>query len=608
MSTVRSLVAPSAANKRHVPNYQVDKAEFHKCINDAEYFIENYCYIQHPVKGRVPFKMYEFQREALKRFQQHRLNSVLKSRQMGFSTLMAAFIFWNMLRKPGFVALVLANKEHTAKNVLKKVRYMIMELEKEQKAGRCKIVLPWPWRRFTKRNVKNIVMPNNSEIICEAAGPEPSRSESVSLVAGDECAVIEKFEEKWGALAPIITTGGNCILCSTPRGAVGKFYDVCINATMDTAFLQKFNIQPTCSAAGTNGFNLLTIPYFVHPERDEAWLNDECRRLQYDDRQRAEEFLASFLASGETLVGPERITAMEQSIVAPLRMEGPGDACWIWEDPLPNFTYMLVSDVAEGAGQDFSAFHIIKLETGEEVAEYKGKMPTYEYSEFLVTYGRKYGDAAIVVERTGPGIAVIGDLIRFQYPLLYYTPQADALKNAKQSQKADDIVPFTYFYNPVTNLYIAGKPGFVTDVSTRPLALNRLAYAIQEGALKIRSMRLIDELKTFVWNARKGRYEAASGHNDDLVMSLAIAAYVLDIAVQKLQLSTAYVQAMLIGTSKDSRNMPDNVRSNSPDYKVRPTDTLKTQFDKMRQNQKRQYEVNTGAERFNLLKEFGFEK
>ena len=37
------------------------KEEIRKCREDAAYFIKNYVYITHPIRGRVKFDLYRFQ-------------------------------------------------------------------------------------------------------------------------------------------------------------------------------------------------------------------------------------------------------------------------------------------------------------------------------------------------------------------------------------------------------------------------------------------------------------------------------------------------------------------------------------------------------------------
>ena len=96
--------------------------EIVKSGKDPNYFITNYAKITHPLKGLIPFKTYSFQKEALKNFEDHRFNIVLKARQLGLSTVTAAYIVWLMMFHKEKNVLVLATKFGTAANLVKKLR------------------------------------------------------------------------------------------------------------------------------------------------------------------------------------------------------------------------------------------------------------------------------------------------------------------------------------------------------------------------------------------------------------------------------------------------------------------------------------------------------
>ena len=73
------------------------KEEYKKCAVDVSYFLSKYSYIQHPVRGRMLFDLYHYQKNALKDFHQHDYNIVLKGRQIGISTLVAGYALWLLL-------------------------------------------------------------------------------------------------------------------------------------------------------------------------------------------------------------------------------------------------------------------------------------------------------------------------------------------------------------------------------------------------------------------------------------------------------------------------------------------------------------------------------
>jgi hypothetical protein len=75
--------------------------------------------------------------------------------------------------------------------------------------------------------------------------------------------------------------------------------------------------------------------------------------------------------------------------------------------------------------------------------------------------------------------------------------------------------------------------GFSTTSKTRPLIISKLDEYFREKAITIRSIRLIDELFTFIFI--NGRAEAMRGYNDDLVMAFGIGLWVRDTALRLRQ-------------------------------------------------------------------------
>ncbi len=94
--------------------------EIVKAGKDPVYFTTNYCRISHPQRGLIPFQAYDYQRELLKDFNDYRFNIILKARQLGISTIAAAYIAWLMLFHRDKNILVVATKLQTATNLVKK--------------------------------------------------------------------------------------------------------------------------------------------------------------------------------------------------------------------------------------------------------------------------------------------------------------------------------------------------------------------------------------------------------------------------------------------------------------------------------------------------------
>ena len=96
--------------------------EIVKCGKDPSYFINNYAKISHPIKGLIPFKMYDFQSDLINDFNDNRFTVILKARQLGISTITAAYVSWLMMFHRDKNVLVIATKFGTAANLVKKVK------------------------------------------------------------------------------------------------------------------------------------------------------------------------------------------------------------------------------------------------------------------------------------------------------------------------------------------------------------------------------------------------------------------------------------------------------------------------------------------------------
>lgn len=161
--------------------------------------------------------------------------------------------------------------------------------------------------------------------------------------------------------------------------------------------------------------------------------------------------------------------------------------------------YVLAIDASSGRGRDYSAIQVLDVETFEQVAEWQGKLETGLVAEEAYRIGRIYNDAYIVPEVTGGwGLAVEQVLKRMRYPRIYLKRTFDRL-----SQKFTD------------------KTGFDTTVRMRMVVLEMLETAVRERELGLYSLRTLGEMGTFVYSDRE-KPEAQPGHNDDLVLALAI--------------------------------------------------------------------------------------
>lgn len=167
---------PKAKITSNAPNRVVQMQEIMRCGTEPSYFISKYVKISHPLKGSIPFATFPYQDNCLKAFQANRFVITNKSRQLGLSTLSAAYSLWMALFQRDKNILVIATRLDVAKNFIKKVNRMYDSLPKW-------LVMP----QIKARSVKYLEFSNGSKIQAVPTGTDAGRSEALSLLIVDEC-------------------------------------------------------------------------------------------------------------------------------------------------------------------------------------------------------------------------------------------------------------------------------------------------------------------------------------------------------------------------------------------------------------------------------------
>ncbi len=475
--------------------------EIVRCGRDPIYFIKKHVFIQHPTRGKVQLDTYAFQDDCVQAFEANRFNIVLKSRQLGLSTICAAYALWLAIFFKNKNILVIATKLPTAQNFTKKVKYALKHLPKW---------LVLPTFQFNQREIR---FSNGSTITAIPTSEDAGRSEALSLLIVDEAAFIKNFEDIWTGLYSTISRGGRAIVLSTPNGADGQYYRLWKQAE-----------------AKQNDFHTICLPWTVHPDQDQAWYDRETRGMSR--RAIAQELCCDFLSSGDTFLQADTLDDMRRGTVAGQQVLGEPRELVRWHRAEPGKRYVIGADVARGDGNDYSAFHVVQAPEMLVMAEYKGKCRPDRFAELLARVGKDYGNALIAIENNNIGYMACAKLQDLAYPRLYYEGHGGS-----------------FDYRPLRSNEL---PGFITSVKTRDKMLARLEEALRNGHIRPTSERLYKEFTTFIWHG--DRAESSRDSNDDLVMGLAIAVHVIDeifgqTCVRGVGMALALVRAMSLSRS-----------------------------------------------------------
>ncbi len=461
--------------------------EYLKCAKDPIYFLKKYVYIQTTSEGRIAFSPYLFQEKLLFLLNKHDRTIILKSRQLGITTLCAAYALWLMIFKKDQSILALAPTQDKAKNILDKVRFAYNELPS------------WLKLSALEDSKLSLILSNGSKMKAASGASTSARGLTANVLILDEAAFIEDAENLWGSAQQTLATGGKAILLSTPNGLDGFFNKMWQDAE-----------------SSENNFIPIKLRWDVHPKRDQKWREDQNKEL--GKRMAAQECDCDFLSSGDTYFDSEDIEYYSTNIVDPIEMRGPQRDYWIWEHPSYERSYMVVVDSARGDGSDYNAFQIIDVYSGTQVGEYKGHMEPKVFAKFIVSVAFDYNQALLVIENTGMGHSTVSEVLDIGYPNIYYSPKGDTL-NVSQYM--------TSFYEYDTSKM---TPGFTTSTKTRPEVLLAMRSYVKDHSIRINSIRTTNEMRTFVW--KNGKPQAQSGYNDDLVIPYAIGLYLRDSAIQ----------------------------------------------------------------------------
>lgn len=559
--------------------------EIGRCLKNPVYAIESYLETEDRTQGGfVPFKLFPRQQELVNAYNTHDHNIVMKPRQAGISTTTAAFIaILTALasNKSTQKILIAANKQETAKEFLKKIRDFTIQLPSWMDVYRPSGSKTW----FDpeKNSSSHYKLWNGSEVKAVASSKDALRGYTPSYIIVDEAAFIEgnRGEEFYTAAQPSLSTGGKSILISTPNGFDALYHKAYVMAEQ-----------------GRNNFNIISMKWYEDPRyngrndgsgmswvlRDEKsddvieeivdvksgfgedcvipqekwpemvekgyqprskWFDDMCAQLNHNARSIAQELLCAFNGSGDNVIDDKYKNRQEkENVTEPMRKEWVDGGMWIWEDPIEGHEYIMAADPSSGSSDDSAGICVWDFTTGNQVAEYHGKVAPDVLGEICNYYGQSY-NAFIVVDITGGwGASVVLKLIELGYPkknLFHDTAVGiDALENNRALQKHMD----------------KGKLPGLNFQKNRNTIVAKLEESIRLDSFKIRSKRFLNEISTFVYIS--GRPDHMKGYHDDLLMSAAMCCYVGMTSFKDLEKSRGQAKAMINSWVVETTNVSEN--------------------------------------------------
>jgi len=452
--------------------YKLSTEEFKiflKCSQDI-FFFATFIHVIHPIRGKVKFDLYPYQKKVLWYFLTRQFNIVKKFRQAGITELISLYCLWFAMFHPNKLIQIISIKDRVAKKVLRRIKYMYRNLPEYLKIPIVN------GRGMDLGTSTEIEFANGSIIASLPTTEDAGRSEALSLLVIDEAAIIRWANTIWAAAFPTLSTGGSAILNSTPYG-VGNFY----HKTWVDAVAQG------------NDFNPINLKWTMHPERDINWYNQ--MRSILGPRRTAQEVDGDFLTSGHSVFDLVDIKAIEDAITeidVEVRLNG---NMIIKRPPKLNERCYIGADIATGRANDYSAFPIMNR-AGEELGYFKGRIPIPAFSKLLMRTGKEYNNAMLGPESNDIGLSCTQKIQDSGYPNLYYTTQFLKEKGSKKP-KVEKI------------------PGWYTTTQNRSLIIDELENDIRNENIEIINKFFAAEAYTFIYDGTNRPIAMGKGNKTD---------------------------------------------------------------------------------------------
>lgn len=279
---------------------------------------------------------------------------VLKARQLGVTSLLAAYSVWYAQFHENSKVLILSRGEEEAYDVLSKCRFIHAHLG-EGLRGR---------REPDQRGF--IGFPDtDSEIRALPSTEHAGRSTDASLVIVDEMEFHPYAEANFGALKPTIDAGGQFVGVSTAD-------KLKLNTFFKVKYLE--------ARAGRSQFKPIFLSWRERPGRDDQWFSQVTRDLrpyQVESEYPETEEEALTTLKSRRFFDDAALSQMKQFVSLPLKHEMSDKyqgLVRIYKLPVVGRKYCLFTDPSDGK-DDPHASIVIDAITAEEVAESHGRVP-----------------------------------------------------------------------------------------------------------------------------------------------------------------------------------------------------------------------------------------
>ena len=525
--------------------------EYKKKASDYQYALESSLETYDATQEKiVPFKLFKKQKEFFRNLCNYPKNITIKNRQAGVTTVSCAYAALSMVfsstKAPEYIISIAHNQEKAKKN-LGQIREFIKQLQPERFFGTK--------NRFTLNSQTYIELPNGSSAQAIANSEDAGRGGTPTFILLDEAAFIEGGKDAYTAIVNSQVTGGRLVMLSTPNGLDEVYYETYANAqannndykisyftwyedprfNKDLKWIKTDDIIDYIKKDDSNKFENVIDDTERKQTPSElmrkgykpwsTWFEKQCRANNLDKRKIAQELQCTFIGSGDNVVDSDIIQQQEyENVLDPIAKEEDGNL-WIWEHPVKDKKYIAALDVSLGTSEDYTGFCIIDFDDFKQVLEYKGKIKPDDAATLIDKYSRMYNAYTTLDITGGWGISTYRRLIDYKFPLRLLHYEEDMLDSNGLVTE-----------NSVAGLNFQKK-------NNRTKIVEAMETAMRNGFI-VRSTRLIDEMKKFVFDDN-GRPDHIRGAHDDVLMAVSMCLFIAETRFKRLEANKESTQFML---------------------------------------------------------------
>ena len=464
--------------------------EIRRCSGDFKHFCK-YLRIVDKKSNVVPFVLLPAQEEFLVTADAHPWLYVLKARQLGMTTVIAAWMFWKALLTPNFKVGVLAHSGESAQAIF------------EIYSRLYKFLPDFLKFRTEKANVREMRFFHGGMIRVTTANSENFRGTTYQALHCSEFAF-------WASVDKTIRSAFQC--CG-PDAHI--YLETTANGLNDAHRIWQEE----------NGFHGLFIPWVSDPgyALSKAPKTIIPKIKEYSEERGLTEgqmwwvqqtYQTKCMSNWNSFLQEYPSNADEAFIVSGERFFGV-----VYPDAQPKTGYTRVYqpqkykiytmgvDVASGSPSgDYSAFVVLDVTDKKApitVSSFYDRVPPHQFAEIVRNELIEY-DALAVVEANSYGLAILEFLVSKHFAYIFKRTQYD--KMAKRWIE---------------------RMGFYTSANTRPVLLSRLLEYVTNEWLVPADPSFQHEINTFSYSST-GKPEATSGKHDDMIFAHGLALMGMD--------------------------------------------------------------------------------